>query len=87
MKSLKEQLIDKMMEIAGYEKRFVDLVKEETEFKEPYYYRYTMTKEQSDLFLKYCEEAYKKKYRLSNSLCKREASTFVGNYGLKIRQE
>lgn len=86
MKSLKEQLIDKMMEIAGHEKRFVDLVEEQTKFDEPYYYRYTMTKEQSDLFLKYCEEECRKKYNFPKSWCKREADAFIGNYGLKIRE-
>lgn len=87
MFDLKRQIIDKMMEVAGYEKRFDDLVEEETLFDDPYYVRYEMTKAQYDEVLNYAEGIIMKTLRLNKKMSRREAQNFMANYGLKTKIE
>lgn len=45
-----KQAVTKMMHIAGYDVSYEDLLKETSVYKEPWYSRYTMTRDQESLF-------------------------------------
>lgn len=84
---LKKQIIDKMMEVAGHEKRYEDLVKEEPLFEDPYYVRYEMTGAQYNEMLDYVENLAAKNYKLNKKRARREADQFMANYGLRQKIE
>ena len=78
-----KDIINKMMEIAGYDVTFDDLVKEE----EGWYARYTMTQKQNDEW----REWSMKKLMKDRGMTKRKAEYEMGMmdlaYGLRIDED
>lgn len=78
-----KDIINKMMEIAGYDVTFDDLVKEE----DGWYSRYTMTQEQSDEWKEWGMKKLMKDRGMTKKKAEYEMSMMDLAYGLRVTEQ
>lgn len=71
-------LINKMMEVAGHNKTYTDLLTEE----DGWYSRYTWSKEQYEEFEVFAIQYLRKKLRINKGRAEKEVAWFLFAYGL-----
>ena len=78
-----KEIINKMMEIAGYDVTFDDLVKEE----DGWYSRYTMTQKQNDEWMEWSIKKLMKERGMTKKKAEYEMGMMDLAYGLRIDEQ
>lgn len=76
-----KELINKMLEIAGHDVRFDDVLKTDN-----WYQVYTMTKEQEDEVVKFGVDLFRKKLRYRKAMAEQQMQWFMLMWGLKLKK-